>query len=759
MDKDEPKDDDKLLAEALAQYKLCEDAESENRTAALDDLKFARLGEQWPEAIKRSRELENRPCLTVNRLPTFIRQVVNDSRQNKPSILFQPVEDGDMETAEVLNGLMRNIEYSSNADIAYDTAIDFAVTMGFGYIRVNTDYSYDDAFTQDIKIEQIANPFSVYGDPLATSADGSDWKVAFVTDTLKEADFKNKYPDAKESNFDGSSDALDWYGEDGIRIAEYWKKEEIPTKIYKLSDGTVTNQEEYIKNKDLFDSAGLDIVDQRDSVTCKVTQYIITGSEVLETNEWAGKYIPIVPVYGDEVNVEGKRYFLSLIRFAKDAQQMHNFWRTASTELVALAPKTPFIGKTGSFDTDADKWATANTATHSFIEYDGDIAPQRQPFASVPAGALQEALNASDDMKSIMGLYDASLGAQSNETSGRAILARERQGDVSTFHFIDNMTRAIRQVGRICGDLIPKIYNEERMIRVIGEDDSNEMVKVNGEYEDKKGVVKLHDLTAGKYDLTVKAGASYTTRRQEAAEQMMAMIQSYPDAAPLIGDLIAKNLDWPGADEISKRLKAMLPPQLQEQGEAEDIPPQVQQMIMQGKQQIQQMGQALQQLQAENQSLKQGEMSKAKEIEAKGEIESSKANAEAVKTVEQAQTDRHNRIVDIASKIVLEAMKQVPEKQREAAELATQSMQTIMGDDAELLNGTVDGLMNVAQNAQSNMSEMMPAQSELPSAPITDLLGTIQELLLQVAAPRQITLQEDENGKVIGGISTAGTLQ
>jgi hypothetical protein len=319
----------------------------------------------------------------------------------------------------------------------------------------------------------------VYGDPLSTSADGSDWKVAFITDTLKESDFKAKYPKAKSASIDAEGDALDWFGDEGIRVAEWWTKEELPAKIYKLSDGTVTNEERYKDLKELYDTAGITIVEERETKTCKVTQRIISGLEILETNEWAGKYIPIVPVYGDEVNVEGKRHFLSLIRFAKDAQQMHNYWRTASTELVALAPKAPFIGKTGSFDTDAAKWATANTDTHSYIEYDGDIAPQRQPFAGVPAGALQEAMNASDDMKSIMGLYDASMGARSNETSGKAIIARQREGDVSTFHFIDNMTRAIRQVGRICGDLIPKIYNEERMVRIIGEDDSNEQVKSN----------------------------------------------------------------------------------------------------------------------------------------------------------------------------------------------------------------------------------------------------------------------------------------
>ena len=620
------KTDSELLSEALKQFKLCQDAEDENRAAALDDLKFARLGEQWPDAVKKQREQQGRPCLTINRMPAFIRQVVNDSRQNKPTIKYQPVEDGDVETAEVMNGLMRNIEYSSNADIAYDTAIDFAVSMGFGYIRVDTDYSYDDAFTQDIKILQVPNPFCVYGDPLSTSADGSDWKVAFVTDTLKESDFKAKYPNAKNASVDAEGDALDWFGDEGIRVAEWWTKEEEPTKIYKLSDGSVTNKERYEDLKDVYDTAGITIVEERATKTCKVTQRIISGLEILETNEWAGKYIPIVPVYGDEVNVEGKRHFLSLIRFAKDAQQMHNYWRTASTELVALAPKAPFIGKAGSFDTDAAKWATANTDTHSYIEYDGDMPPQRQPFAGVPAGALQEAMNASDDMKSIMGLYDASMGARSNETSGKAIIARQREGDVSTFHFIDNMTRAIRQVGRICGDLIPKIYNEERMVRIIGEDDTNEQVKVNGEYQDEEGNTKIFDLASGKYDLTVKSGPSFTTRREEAASQMMQLVQAFPDAAPIIGDLIAKNLDWPGADDIADRLKAMLPPQIQKLNEGEDeIPPEIKKVMDTMKQQMQQMQQAIQQgtqayqqLQSENQNMKMQLSNKAGDIEVKG---------------------------------------------------------------------------------------------------------------------------------------------
>ena len=282
---------------------------------------------------------------------------------------------------------------------------------------------------------------------------------------------------------------------------------------------------------------------------------------------------------------------------------MFNYWRTASTELVALAPKTPFIGPTGSFNTDQDKWETANVKTHAYIEYDGPTPPQRQPFAGPPAGALQEAMNAQDDMKSIMGLYDASLGAKSNETSGRAIMARQREGDVSTFNFIDNLSRAIRHAGRILVDMIPKVYSTERVIRVIKEDGSNRSVPINQEYnpqqymeadaddsQDMQALVKMHDLTAGKYDILCEAGPSFTTKREEAALQMTEFIRAFPPAAQLIGDLVAKNMDWPGADDIAKRLKAMLPPQLQGQNpQVQAIQQQMQMMDAQARQAVGQM--------------------------------------------------------------------------------------------------------------------------------------------------------------------------
>ncbi len=315
----------------------------------------------------------------------------------------------------------------------------------------------------------------------------------------------------------------------------------------------------------MFDAAGVSVIGRpRETNSFEVKQHLLTGAEVLETVDWAGKYIPIVPVYGDEVNIEGRRRLRSLVRDAKDPQRMFNYWRTTSTELVALAPRAPFIGPKGAFKTDADKWATANVENHAYIEFDGASAPQRQAFAGVPAGALQEALNASDDIKSILGLYDASLGAASNETSGRAILARQREGDVSTFHFVDNLSRAIRHAGRILIDLIPHVYSQPRMVRVLGPGGEPATVAVN----QPGGAAPVYDLAAGKYDLTVEAGPSFTSRREEAANQMIELIRAFPQAAPVLGDLLAKNLDWPGADEIAQRLKTLLPPQLQGQGGA-----------------------------------------------------------------------------------------------------------------------------------------------------------------------------------------------
>lgn len=682
--------DDDLLSEAKDAFREAADASDHNRRTALEDIRFARLNEQWPANIEKQRQREGRPTLVINKLPAFIRQVVNDARQNKPSIKVHPVDSGaDPETAEVINGLIRNIEYVSSADVAYDTAVECSVAGGVGYWRIATDYAYDDTFDMDILIKRVLNPFSIYGDPYSTEADSSDWNTAFVVDRLTKEQFKKQWGDKADVDWDDTAwTAISepWRTENEVMVAEWWKREEVDREILLFQDSRdgsmLVYDKDQIQEDEDFQAAQqfLTFKAQRTTKSHKVMQHFMTGAEILESKPWAGRYIPIVPVYGDEFDVQGKRYLRSLIHNAKDPQRNFNYWRSAATELLALAPKVPYIGRKGAFDSDIERWQTANTRSHSFLEYDGPEPPQRQPLdTGVAAGALQEALNASDDMKAIVGLYDASLGARSNETSGKAILARQKEGDVSTFHFVDNLARAIRHTGRIIIDLIPHVYTAERVVRVIGEDGSQETKKINAPYQVRdpktgqpmqqpamgqdgqplqgpdgnpllKPIMALHDLTAGKYDLTVTTGPSYTTQREEAAAQMTEMIRAFPAAAPIVGPELAKNLDWPGADKIAEKL---------EQQASGQLPPQVQQMIEQGKQKIQQLSE-------ENQKLKQDRSDDMAKIEADKQIATAKLASE--KEIELAKIAAEQEI----ERVKIDAQKEIEtyKAQMNAAALA-----------------------------------------------------------------------------------------
>lgn len=628
----DPEDD--ILSTARDRYEKAREWWSDNMLEAEADMRFAELDEQWPEVIKRQRELEQRPCLTFNRLRPVVRQVVNDARQNKPGIKIHPQGDGsDPRVAEVIGGLIRNIEVTSDADIAYDTAITHAVGRGFGYWRINTRYTCDDTFDQDIVIERIANPFTVYGDPNSTAGDSSDWNEAFVVTTMTRDEFEAEYPDAEKVDWEHDfANFNNWMDGENVVVAEYWTREKVKGQIVALSDGSILKMEEYQERADEFTELGIAVVGQpREVETYKVTQRIMSGAEILKTVEWPGKYIPIVPVYGDEiVDQDGKRHFWSLIRGAKSSQEQYNYWETTRTELVALAPKAPFIGEESSFSADPN-WSTANEQNHPFLFVpDGKPLPQRQPFAGVPPGALQEALHASDNIKATTGIYDASLGARSNETSGRAIMARQREGDVSTFHFIDNQVRAIRHSGRILLDLIPKLYSTERMIRILGEDLSPAVEKIapTGQpvtpMTDDVGQIigHVYDITSGKYDLTVTAGPSFTSRREEVREMMMEAARQSPEVGQVLLPRIAKLMDLPDADEIAQELKALNQPP-QQQG----LPPEVQQQMQQGMQMIQQ-------LQQENAKLQQAVQDKQTEnaLNAqKIEIDRYKAETERMK--------------------------------------------------------------------------------------------------------------------------------
>lgn len=570
--------------DALELFDLCVSSDSENRLLAEDDIRFVKLREQWPEGVKRQRLEEGRPCLTIDQLGSVVRQVVNDSRLNKPSIKVKPVDSkADPKTAEILGGLIRNIEYSSNADVAYDTAIDYAVTSGRGYFRINAQYASDDTFDQDLIIERISDPMTVYGDPYSTAADSSDWNHAFVIDTISEDEYEDRFKGKEVVSWDAiSSLESDWFDGERAVIAEYWCRKEVTSYAVMLSTGEVVQADEMPELQSVY-SEGVPELDPtgafirwaeepvlvmavRPIKSHKVTQYIMNGKEILETVDWPGKYIPIIPVYGEDFVADGKRWFSGAIRAAKDAQRMKNYWRSTTTELVALAPKAPWVGPEQAFQgEDAEKWETANSNSWAYLSYKGNVPPQRQPFTGVPAGALQEALNASDDIKSITGIHDASLGARSNETSGRAILARQREGDVSTFHYIDNLARAIRHAGRVIIDLIPHFYSVSRVIRILNPEGEAQTVRVGSPEEamaaqqeaqrTQQEVEQIYALGVGKYDVAVDTGPSFTTQREEFNALVTELIRAAPQYADLLGPLLIKSFDAPGIDKIMAEIE------------------------------------------------------------------------------------------------------------------------------------------------------------------------------------------------------------
>lgn len=602
--KDSKKEQESVLSTARERFKLAVEAETEIRKEALDDLNF-RAGNQWPEDIKRSRDIDRRPCLTINRIPQFVRQVTNDQRQNRPAIRVSPVDDrADIETAKIYQGLIRHIEYNSNADVAYDTAFESAVTTGLGYFRIITDHVDPMSFDQEILFKRVVNASSVYLDPHFQEPDGSDANWGFIIEDLSRDDFKAQYPESKLSKMEEweslGDRAPDWATDDSCRVAEYFCKTFKQTKIYQLNTGEVVTKEEFEKlSEELSDEEllNIEIVSERDTTLPAIKWYKINGIEILEETEWLSRWIPIIPVLGDELVIDGKRIFEGIIRHAKDPQRMYNYWASSETETIALAPRAPFIGAEGQFEGHEVQWATANQKNHAFLEYkpttvNGQLAPapQRNVFEPPIQAISQARMLSSEDLKATTGIYDSSLGAKSNENSGIAIQRRNMQSQTSNFHYVDNLTRSLRHAGRILLDLIPKVYDTPRAQRIIGEDGEEEIVRLNEIFE-SNGEPKIYDLSVGKYDITVDTGPSYATKRQEAVDSMLSLVQAYPQAAQFAGDLMIKNMDWPGAKEIAERLKKTLPPGIaeDEDGQQAPLPPEVQQQMQQMSQMIEQM--------------------------------------------------------------------------------------------------------------------------------------------------------------------------
>jgi hypothetical protein len=674
------RDNGEMLATMRTRLTTAIAAYSDSREDELDDLRFRAASPdnqwQWPADVLATRgsvqgqTINARPCLTINKLPQHVLQVTNDQRQNRPSGKVIPADDkADIEVAEIFNGLVRHIEYISDADVAYDTACDNQVTFGEGYFRILTEYCDDSTFEQDLRIGRIRDSFSVYMDPTIQDPCGSDAEWCFINQEITKDEYERQFPDAATLSSlqygvgDGQLNA--WINQDTVRIAEYFYIKHESKKLNQYPGGMTamagSPEAKQIEMMGLVATKTRD-VDVRTVKWCKTN-----GFEVLEERDWAGKYIPVIRVIGNEFEIDGRMYVSGLVRNAKDAQRMYNYWVSQEAEMLALAPKAPFIGYGGQFEGYETQWKTANINNWPYLEVNPDVTdgaggalplPQRAPPPLAQNGLLQAKLGAADDIKGTTGQYDSSLGAAGNETSGRAILAREKQGDTGTYHFIDNLARAIRYATRQLVDMIPKIYDTQRVARIIGLDGETdqamidptqpEAVKKIVDQQTGATIKKIYNPNVGKYDVAVSTGPSYMTKRQESLDAMSRLLQGNPNLWAVAGDLFIKNMDWPGAQEMSKRFAKTIDPKLMDDSDMSPELAQAQQQMQAMTQEMQQMHQMLQNV---NQSME-AQTLKVKEFDS--QVKAYDAETKRISAVQAGMSEE--QIQDIAMGVVAAAL-------------------------------------------------------------------------------------------------------
>jgi hypothetical protein len=735
------KDNQKLLEKIKGRWKAMSDADQENRREAMEDMKFCFVpGNQWDLNMKQERG--QRPAYEFNKVRISVKRVINDMRANRPAGKVRAIEGGDKETAELYEGLIRNISNRSEFETITDYAAEYQVAGGFAAWRVDVDYADDDIFDQDIWVRGIENPYCLYHDPAAKDfmkRDAEDW---ILTERITHGEFERRFgEDAEKSDFQGDIefDDEDWADEDDVRIAEYWYKKPVTKELWQLQDGTVVDSESD-EAKAIPPEA---ILKTREVMTNKICRVMASGQRLLtEPEDWAGRKFPFVVVYGEYIVVDGKTQWHGLVRHAKDAQRSYNVARTSVIENIAQAPKSKILATAEQVAGLEQQWQTAHKKNYPFMLYNSDPnapgPPQMLPGPSVPSGLAAEQQFASDDLKAVTGIFDASIGARGNETSGRAIYARQQQGEIATFNYQDNMSKAVQYTYEILIDLIPEIYDAEREIRVLGSDGAEDYKRINQVVMDYETMtaIRVNDITTGKYDVTVTSGPNFATQRQEAAETYSQLAQGNPEIMSIAGDLVFKSMDLPYAEDIGERLKFLLPPQVQESlGEDKEVPPEVQQMMAQAQEAMQMVEQRAQEV---AQLEQQASESKSQADAAQSDIRAEIANLKA----EKAEFEAH-----VAKQMAALVQKESQIIVKEAG--AELKMSELTGEVAEIQQQERESAAVQIESIDNVLSQFMQA--------VDSAVGSLDRRAAQInrAANRQVVSGSTrrENGQLVADVN------
>lgn len=554
---------DKLVSQGRALYDKAAAADSDNRTKAEADLRFAFEDDgQWQADVKTSRA--GRPCFSYNRIEPVIDQMVGDQRQSRPQIKLRAVKDTGKKLVDVYSGLIRNIEALSDAESVYDQQYMYAAAIGSGNWRVINEYCDNDSFDQDLFIRSIPNPFAVVWDPRAAHPTKKDANYCFVTSKMARADFERQYPRAEASDFDDLSGS-DWIDDDSVRVAEWYQKVPKTTRLLEMSDGRVVREEEVKPILDELAAAGITVQKSRPIKGHVIRWVKMSGAHVLEEPiEYNWQFIPVIHVAGKSVNIVGKELRKGIVRNAKDPQRSYNYTRSVLAEEILQSPKVDYLLTPAQIKGYQPLWDSANSTKRVWLPYNNDPSapgkPQREPGKPVPIELISLSQQDADDIKATTGYFDPSLGAKGSETSGKAIIARQQEGDVGSYVYMDNLGKAIRQTGEVLLDMIPDIYDTERQVRILGQDGKEEFVSINQDVadEDTGEIINVTDRAKAKFEVKVTIGPSYTTLRQEASERLLQVGQAWPVLFQLAPDLVLKGLDIPESAELEARLRKYL---------------------------------------------------------------------------------------------------------------------------------------------------------------------------------------------------------
>lgn len=588
--------DAEIIQEAKDRFKRAEEWEATFRGLFVADVKFCNADSdnmyQWPNELRQSRARDSRPSLTINKTRQHVLMVQNEIKQNLPAIKISPTGgDASYDSSQVFAGVARHIEYNSNAADAYDNAMTYQVQGGIGYWRVCTDYATEDSFDQEIFIKQIKDPMSVYIDCDSVETDGSDAKWNFVFDDVVADEFKRKYPEAKDAIAEIAFGKSAWVNKDKVRVAEYmrcvYKKDWLVALPTRDKEGEVVEGDyDTVLMSEIPAELRPAIREDEDIRRRRVETeqwewYLIAGNEIIDRKKWPGKYNPICRVVGEEMIIEGQLERKGHVRNLKDPQRMYNYWTSSAVEQVALQGKQPYMASIQAIKGFETYYQNANRLNYSYIPFNAisdDGSPVAAPAREQPPQMASAYINgmqiAAEEMKMVSGQADPTMGMQANEIAGVAIQRRIKQGDKATFHYIDNLAKAVRYTGKILIDLIPKIYDTPRIIRIRAEDGSDEEIRIDPrqaealttQSEGEQEAQRIFNPGVGKYEVIAQAGPAYATRREEAAEAMTAVFSTNPQLMATAGDLYFRMQDFPMAEELAERLSNTIPSSVKGEG-------------------------------------------------------------------------------------------------------------------------------------------------------------------------------------------------